>query len=299
MIYDLRHVTTYRYGTPVTFAQCTLRTLPGTGPGQVVIGSSLAIDPEPAALTEHLSFFGNRVAVAQIDEEHSVLRIEARAAVAVEREVPPDVPGAPWETVRDVAYASTSLDPGSPAQFVYPSLLVRLAEPVTGYAAESFGPGRPIYEAARELMARIRKDFRYDPDATRVSTPLLEAFENRHGVCQDFAHIMIAGLRGLGLSAAYVSGYIRTVPPPGKQRLEGGDASHAWTALWCGVDLGWIGLDPTNDLVVRDDHIVLGNGRDYADVAPVGGRLQGAGEQEIEVEVDVVPRLSQTTEKSR
>ncbi|MBX9876397.1 MAG: transglutaminase family protein, partial [Beijerinckiaceae bacterium] len=157
------------------------------------------------------------------------------------------------------------------------------------YARASFPALRPVLEAATELMGRIRADFTYDPEATEVSTPLEEAFRQRHGVCQDFAHVMIAGLRGLGLPAAYVSGYIRTVPPPGEKRLEGADASHAWVMLWCGPETGWIGLDPTNDLIVADDHIVTAFGRDYADVSPLDGVVIGPGSQKIGVAVDVIP----------
>jgi transglutaminase-like putative cysteine protease len=147
-------------------------------------------------------------------------------------------------------------------------------------------------------MHRIRDDFRFDAKATTVSTPLAEAFALRAGVCQDFAHVMIAGLRGLGLPAAYVSGYLRTRPPPGRPRLRGADASHAWVALWCGADHGagegigeggWIGLDPTNACVVRDDHIVVARGRDYGDVAPIDGIVASAGAQKLTVEVDVIP----------
>jgi len=146
-----------------------------------------------------------------------------------------------------------------------------------------------VIEAAFDLATRIRTEFNYDPEYTEVSTPAIEAFEARRGVCQDFAHIMIAGLRGLGLPAAYVSGYLRTVPPPGKARLEGADATHAWVKLWCGPEAGWIGFDPTNALVVAGDHIELALGRDYADVAPIGGVVLGPGEQKIKVGVDVIP----------
>ena len=128
-----------------------------------------------------------------------------------------------------------------------------------------------MLEGAIELMQRIRADFKYDTKATVVSTPISEAFEKRRGVCQDFAHIMIAGLRGLGLPAAYVSGYIRTIPPPGKKRLQGADAMHAWVSLWCGADIGWVDLDPTNSMLIGNDHIVLAKGRDYADISPVAG----------------------------
>ncbi len=291
MIYDVRHVTTYTYGTPVTFAQCTLRMLPTNDAGQTVLSSALTIDPAPAQATEHTSFFGTRVVVAQIDHPHTTLRIEARSAVEVRRPIiAADATGEPWETVKARTFASRSLAATSPAHFIYASHRVALWPQVTTYAGASFSPGRPVITAARELTARIRSDFRYDPDATRVSTPLVEAFEARHGVCQDYAHVMIAGLRGLGLPAAYISGYIRTVVPEGRERLEGSDASHAWVAIWCGERDGWIGFDPTNDMVVNDDHVVLGWGRDYGDVAPLGGILQGAGEQEVDVAVDVIPR---------
>jgi transglutaminase-like putative cysteine protease len=195
-----------------------------------------------------------------------------------------------WEAVRDQAFASASLGPQSPAHFLPPSRFVPRFQPAADYAAQSFLPGHPVLEAAIDLMQRMRKDFTYDPKATIVSTPLSEAFEKKSGVCQDFAHIMIAGLRGIGLPAAYVSGYIRTIPPPGKPRLEGADAMHAWVALWCGEAAGFIGLDPTNCMLIGNDHIGLARGRDYADISPVAGIILGASDQEIEVMVDVVPR---------
>ena len=144
-------------------------------------------------------------------------------------------------------------------------------------------------EAADDLMRRIKRDFKYDPAATDVSTPIAEAFAKKTGVCQDFAHIMIAGLRGLGLPALYVSGYIRTIPPPGKERLVGADASHAWASVWCGPDWGWIDFDPTNAKLVSDDHIVVAIGRDYADVSPVDGTIFVSGDQKLEVFVDILP----------
>jgi transglutaminase-like putative cysteine protease len=137
-------------------------------------------------------------------------------------------------------------------------------------------------------MHRIRTEFKYDPKATVISTPLQEVLDKRHGVCQDFAHIMIAGMRGLGLPAAYVSGYLRTIPPPGKERLQGADATHAWVSVWCGEELGWIGFDPTNDILVENDHIVLAIGRDFSDVSPVDGVIVGARKQKLAVAVDVL-----------
>ena len=290
MIYDIRHLTTYRYGSQVTFAQCTLTLVPSTGPGQQVEHAGLAIEPKPRVLTHHRSFFGHQVAVAQIDVPHRELRIESRARVMVDRTGPGLLmPGSSWEQVRREAAGSRSLRPAAPGHFLFPSPRIQFAPAVTAYARESFATGMPAVEGGIGLMRRIRRDFRYDPDATRVSTPLIEAFTKRHGVCQDFAHIMIAGLRGLGLPARYVSGYIRTIPPEGQTRLEGADATHAWVDLWCGADLGWIGLDPTNAIAAGNDHIVLATGRDYDDVAPVGGVLLGASNQQIVVNVDVIP----------
>jgi transglutaminase-like putative cysteine protease len=290
VIYDVRHVTTYGYSRQVPFARCIMRLLPRDGSGQSVLKSEVSITPRPAERSDAPCFFGNRMTLATITKPHRELKVEMRARVVVERPAPPH-PGLTrnWEEVSALALASDSLEPGSPAHQIYPSRLVPEVDAVVAYARESFGKGRPVLEAASELMARIRRDFTYDPAATEVSTPLAEAFAQRHGVCQDFAHIMIAGLRGLGLPAAYVSGYIRTIPPPGQKRLEGADASHAWALLWCGPETGWVGLDPTNNLIVADDHIVTAIGRDYADVAPLDGVLIGPGSQKIGVAVDVIP----------
>jgi transglutaminase-like putative cysteine protease len=218
------------------------------------------------------------------------LRIAALAQVDVERPQLP-APGLTpaWESVRREAAAAHTLDRNSPVHRLYPSRRVPLYAPATDYARESFPPGRPILEGAVDLMTRIKADFAYDPTATAVSTPLAEAFTKRGGVCQDFAHIMIAGLRGLGLPAGYVSGYIRTIPPPGQKRLEGADSSHAWVSVWCGLEFGWLDLDPTNAIMVGDDHIVIATGRDYADVSPIDGVFTGSGNHKLTVSVDVVP----------
>lgn len=290
MNYTLRHVTTYSYSKTVTFARCALRLIPTQGQDQTVVDSRLTITPAPGRLEERIGPFGERVIDAIIDTPHRELKIEARSDVAVHRaSLLPGFTGPSWDSVRDEASASASLDVRSPAHFLYPTAMTRLHPAVTAYVAEDFAPGRPVVEAAHALSRRIKAEFAYDPDATLVSTPAIEAFEARRGVCQDFAHIMISGLRGLGLPAAYVSGYLRTIPPPGKPRLAGADATHAWVDLWCGNGLGWVGFDPTNALIVAGDHIVLAVGRDYADVAPMGGVVLGPGEQTIEVAVDVVP----------
>jgi transglutaminase-like putative cysteine protease len=291
MIYDIRHVTTYEYGSSVTFAHCALRLLPRTGAGQKVLDARLTIDPAPKQLQERTCFFGNRVSSLTIETAHRRLIVNAEVSVEIDRDEPPVPALTPaWELVRQAAYNSASLDRQSPAHFLHPSRFVPRFKPASYYAQQSFTPGRPILEAASDLMKRIKQDFKYDPKATVISTPLSEAFAKKRGVCQDFAHIMIAGLRGIGLPAGYVSGYLRTIPPPGKERLQGADATHAWVSLWCGEGHGWIDLDPTNDKLIGEDHIVLAEGRDYADISPVAGIVLGSGDQAIEVKVDVVPR---------
>ena len=291
MIYDIKHVTLYEYGSSVTYSNCALRLLPRDEPGQIVYASALDITPPPERTSERICFFGNRVTWITIETAHRTLTVSTKTSVEIHREPSPD-PAAtsPWEAVRDAAFAAPRLDPDAPAHYLHPSRFVPQHEPVVLYARESFPPGRPVLEGAKELSHRIRKEFRYDPKATVVTTPLSEAFEKRHGVCQDFAHIMISGLRGLGIPARYVSGYIRTIPPPGKKRLEGADATHAWVSVWCGPDDGWIGLDPTNDMMIGNDHIILAKGRDYADISPVAGIILGSKEQDVDVKVDVIPR---------
>jgi len=290
MIYDIRHVTTYRYDAPVSAARCTLRLLPADDDGQRVFDSGLEVAPQPVSIIQRTDFFGTRIAHVTIASTHRELRITAMSRVEVERRPAPAGELTPaWEDVRQNAFASSALGPTAPAHFLYPSRIVPMHGPATAYAKESFQNGRPIVEAAAELMTRIRNDFKYDPKATAVSTPLSEAFESRGGVCQDFAHIMIAALRGLGLPAAYVSGYIRTIPPAGKPRLVGADASHAWVSLWCGEAFGWLDFDPTNALMAGNDHIVIARGRDYADVSPIDGVILASGNQTLSVSVDVAP----------
>ncbi|HYF55588.1 MAG TPA: transglutaminase family protein [Salinarimonas sp.] len=290
MIYDIRHVTTYRYASPVGSARCTLRLAPVEGDGQRVIEHGLAIQPAPSGMVRRAGFGGGGAAFVTIEAPHAELRIEARSRVAVSRAAPPaDAAAPPWETVRDAAFASTSLGPRSPAQYLFASRRVALDPAISAYAARSFPAERSSLEGALDLMRRIRADFAFAPGATDVATPPAEAFRRRRGVCQDFAHVMIAGLRGLGLPAAYVSGYLRTVPPPGRPRLQGADATHAWVLAWCGEAPGWVGLDPTNGVIVENDHVELARGRDYADVSPIDGVIVGGGAQAVRVAVDVIP----------
>lgn len=290
MIYALRHRTTYAYEDPVRFARCVLRLTPQASETQSVTRSSITVTPRPSGTTPGIGPFGERTITVIIDKPHAALVIEANSQVEVHAPSVGDPEASPpWEAVRAQAYETSGLGPDSPAVYLYPTARTPNTPAITDYVRESFPPGRPIVAAAADLMSRMRDDFVYDPEATTVSTPAPEAFTARHGVCQDFAHIMIAGLRGLGLAAAYVSGYLRTVPPPGKPRLAGADATHAWVSVWCGEQRGWIGFDPTNAIFQENDHIVLAIGRDYSDVAPIDGVILAPGVQTLKVEVDVIP----------
>ena len=290
MIYDIRHVTTYSYESSVSFARCSLRLEPKSGDGQKLVSHHVEIRPQPAERTVRSDFFGTPTESVLIETPHRTLRIDSRSRVSVSRPNQDRAARSPdWVRVRDAAFAATSLGPASPIGYVFPSPLVPVLTSATEYAAASFAAAREVLAGAVELMHRIRTEFKYDPKATVISTPLTEVLEKRHGVCQDFAHVMIAGLRGLGLPAAYVSGYLRTIPPPGKPRLQGADATHAWVSLWCGEEIGWVGLDPTNDILIGNDHIVLAVGRDFSDVSPVDGIIVGSRKQKLGVAVDVVP----------
>ena len=290
MIYDIRHVTTYSYESPVSFARCSLRLEPKNGDGQQLISHNVEIKPGPLERTLRTDFFGIHTENIVIETAHRVLRIDARSRVDVSRAAPArDMDSTPWEQVREAAFASNGLVASSPVGYLFASPLVPIRSPITDYAAESFPPGAGIFASAVDLMRRVNRDFVYDTKATEISTPLQDVFDKRRGVCQDFAHIMIAGLRGVGLPAAYVSGYLRTTPPPGKPRLQGADATHAWVSVWCGEKIGWTGFDPTNDLVIGTDHVVLAVGRDYTDVSPVDGVIVGSRKQKLTVAVDVIP----------
>jgi transglutaminase-like putative cysteine protease len=289
VIYDIRHVTTYAYESAVSFARCTLRLAPKSGDGQQLVSHTVDIRPRPADRTIRLDFFGTSTESIVIEVPHRHLRIDSRARVEVSRRAPGRTAASPaWERIRDLSFEANSLGPASPVGYVFASPLVPILGQVTSYAAASLPSGGSILVGAVDLMHRIRTEFKYDPKATVISTPLVEVFDKRHGVCQDFAHVMIAGLRGLGLPAAYVSGYLRTIPPPGRPRLQGADATHAWVAVWCGPELGWIGFDPTNDILVENDHIILSVGRDFSDVSPVDGIIVGSPRQKLGVAVDVL-----------
>jgi transglutaminase-like putative cysteine protease len=288
VIYDVRQTTVCHYGSPAAYARHVLRLTPIPRNGQQVHVASIQITPEPAQRREGQDFFGNRLTWIALEQPHDKLTVKVSARVAVDAiTAPGTTPG--WETVRDEAFNTSDIGPLSPAHFMFPSRLITLDPEIRDYVCENFRPGRPILEGGIELMRRIKTEFTYEIGATTVTTTPPMAFALRRGVCQDFAHVMISGLRAIGLPAAYVSGYLRTFPKDDAARLTGADAMHAWVMLWCGAETGWIGLDPTNDLIASDQHIVLAIGRDYADVAPLDGVIVASGEQRIDVAVQVIP----------
>jgi transglutaminase-like putative cysteine protease len=290
MIYDIRQTTSYTYASKVTYALHILRLTPIDRTGQRVQAAALDIVPAPIGRREGRDFFGNRLTWIELAEPHDRLTIKVAARIAVETaEMPPPLDTPEWEIVRDEVFATADIGPASPAHFLFASRLVSLDPEIRDYARESFAPGRPILAAATDLMLRIKTDFVYDVGATTVKTTPPMSFALRRGVCQDFAHIMISGLRGLGLPAAYVSGYLRTVRRAGAPSLQGADAMHAWVGVWCGEGAGWCGLDPTNAVPAGEDHVVVAIGRDYADVAPIDGVVFASGGQRIEEAVSVTP----------
>jgi transglutaminase-like putative cysteine protease len=288
--YDIRHVTAYTYGAPVPQARCVMHLLPTARASQTVFRSAVTIRPEPTWRRERTDAFGNDVIDVGFETSHDRLQIIATSSVEIKSPDLPHPASTPtWEAVRAATLETMDLGRDSPVHGLFPSRHVPLVGSITSEAAAMFVANRPILEAALALTKKIKASYLYDPKATEISTPIVEAHRLRRGVCQDFAHIMIAGLRGLGLSAMYVSGYLRTIPAKGKERLEGADASHAWVSLWCGPQIGWVGLDPTNGIPAGTDHVVIAIGRDYADVAPVSGVILSSGKHDMSVAVDVLP----------
>jgi transglutaminase-like putative cysteine protease len=291
MIYEVRQLMRLTYGSFVPVARHILRLQPVQGPGLEVLESEIRIEPAPAERTDGTDFFGNGITHFSVREPHNALSIESRAVIDLKPAPERAAASTPaWEGIRRAAASAGSLDALSPAHFLFPTRHVPIDDAIREYAQTSFTRGRPVLEATIDLMVRMRADFVYDRDATTVATPARAAFDLRRGVCQDFAHIMISGLRSLGLPAAYVSGYLRTDPRPGQARLQGADAMHAWVSVWCGEDAGWQGLDPTNALRAGIDHIPLGFGRDYSDVSPLDGVIVDAGSHSLAVAVDVAQR---------
>ncbi|WP_127145355.1 transglutaminase family protein [Pelagibacterium montanilacus] len=289
MLYDLKLKLDYTYDVPVSGGRHLARVFPLHSPGiQKVVAAGLTLSPQPAEHSVFVDFFGSQVTALAYRSPHDALEITMTARVEVERDDPdidfsPDLGG-----LRAEIAAHWDLGARSPHHFLSASPRIRLDPEITAYARESLGSTTTVRQAANDLCLRIFNDFTYDGEATLVDTPVSEAFGLKRGVCQDFAHIMIAGLRGLGIPAGYVSGFLRTLPPKGQPRLEGADAMHAWVNVWCGREAGWVEFDPTNAIRAGQDHIVIGYGRDYSDVTPIVGVLRSAGGHETTQAVDVI-----------
>ena len=282
MRYRLRHITRYRYARPVDLASHLLHLLPRVLPQQTVLAAAITATPGPARMVTRQDHFGNAVGWLFLDQPHARFEVTLDAEVMVVFPPPPPAAATPaWE---DVAAAAMT---GEAAEFVFASPLAPAEPGAGGYAAASFPSGRPVLAGLLDLTSRIRRDFAFRPGATTIATPVARVLAQRAGVCQDFSHLMIAGLRALGLPARYVSGYLRTRPPPGQAARRGADQSHAWVSAWLGPGQGWVDLDPTNDLVVQEEHVVLGWGRDFHDVSPVRGIILGGGAHRVQAGVDL------------
>ncbi|MGH8765486.1 MAG: transglutaminase family protein, partial [Burkholderiales bacterium] len=289
--YQVMHETVYRYESPVVLSQQLLHLTPRALDFQRLGRHRIEVLPVPAETTSRDDYFGNPVTQILLSAPHASLTVRAESAVSV---APRSYAtgGERWQALRDRMRAPAGETLLEPAQFLYESPHVECFRDLAAYAEPSFGAGASLFDAARDLARRIHGDFTFDPKATSVSTPLRDVLARRRGVCQDYAHFMIGCLRTLGLAARYVSGYILTTPPPGKPRLVGADASHAWVSVWCGdakENAGWVDIDPTNDTLVGEQHVTLAWGRDFSDVTPMRGVILGGGEQELEVRVTVLP----------
>jgi transglutaminase-like putative cysteine protease len=289
MIYTVRHVTRYDYGSPVDLGAHLLHLRPRDLSWQTVLHATLTADPPATRLDRGTDCFGNAVDWLYLDAPHPSFEVTLEARVRVGAPAPPAPAETPaWGAVAAAAFAGRTAG-FEAAEFLFDSPMIATIAEARDYTARSFTPERPILDGLLDLNARIRRDFEYRSGVTNVNTPVRQVLAQRAGVCQDFAHLMIAGLRALGLPARYVSGYIRTYAAPGTKRRPGCDQSHAWVGAWLGPAHGWIDLDPTNGLVVADEHVVLGWGRDYSDTCPVRGVILGGGRHRLSGGVDLVP----------
>ncbi|MEM1432842.1 MAG: transglutaminase family protein [Pseudomonadota bacterium] len=298
MLYQVRHVTQFSYAHPVSTSRQLLRMTPRHYERQHVTRAVLQVSPKPFTTSTRLDYFGNTVTDIDVHEEHRELTITAQSQVeilsqqAVLLELSPA-----WEQVVAGMRVPETFDMWQAARFCYASPRIKLDQ-VRSYARLSFHTGRALLPAVQDLTSRIFRDFEYVGGVTDIYTPVSTILRTRRGVCQDFAHFAIACLRALGLPARYVSGYLLTQPPPGSERLVGADASHAWFAVWC-PEFGWVDFDPTNDLRPGKEHITVGWGRDYGDVAPSIGVIRGGGLQTLDVSVDVRPLGSSNRQRRR
>lgn len=283
--YHVAHTTTYAYAEPVSLCQNLAHLTPRPCPHQRADRPVLTVRPEPAVAEERVDYFGNPVTYFTVQEPHRELVVSVEHRITLLPHAPPAHTPA-WEAVRDRLPADHSSAWLDAYQYTFDSRYAAANPEAAAYAAKSFPPGRPVLEAGLDLIRRVHSEFVYDQRATTLATPVAEVLRSRRGVCQDFAHLVLSGLRSLGLAARYVSGYLSTDPPPGRPRLVGADATHAWVSLFCG-DAGWVDLDPTNDTIPGDRHVLLAWGRDYDDVSPLKGVILGGGPHEVRVAVDV------------
>ena len=293
MKYQIRHDTTYEYLDLVSMSHNLVHLEARGCARQTRLSSSLTIEPAPAVGVSRDDYFGNPVTAFTIQEPHRRLCVRSENVVHVHPEAAPGPSRTvPWEDAIRALRLGRDPETLDAYQYAFDSPYIQVEPGLAAYAAPSFPAGRPVLEAALDLTHRIHTDFRYDPTATTTATPLRRVMELRRGVCQDFAHLQIGCLRSLGLAARYVSGYLLTNPPPGRPRLGGADASHAWLSVYC-PGHGWVDLDPTNNQVPHDNHILVAWGRDYEDVSPVNGVVLGGGRHFVAVAVDVV-KLEET-----
>ncbi len=287
--YEISHRTIYRYSIPVSFSHHLMHLSPRPCAHQTCVRTSLIILPTPTRQDSGTDYFGNPVSYITLQHQHKELILHARSTIRVcAMETPKSAATEPWDRIHQRLFADRSEEGLDALQYVFETSMTRANPAIRAYALKSFPAGRPVLAGVLDLTRRIHGDFKFDPTATTVSTPVAHVFEARRGVCQDFAHLQLACLRSLRLPARYVSGYLMTRPPPGKEKLVGADASHAWLSVWC-PGHGWVDVDPTNDLLVGLDHVTLAWGRDYADVSPVNGAIFGGGAHTVQVAVDVVP----------
>ena len=289
MIYKVSHRTTYKYVYPVSVGNHVACLKPRSSAQNYVVQNTLNIQPAPVTYTERVDYFGNTLCFFTVQEPHKKLIVEAKSEVVVTPDTSiADRASLPWEQSTDCLALDHSAEALDAYQYQFESPRIRIRPDFAAYALESFTPLRPMREALLDLTTRIYKDFRFDSKVTTVRTPTEEVFKKRRGVCQDFAHVQIACLRSIKIAARYVSGYLRTYPPPGKPRLIGADASHAWVSAYC-RGVGWLDMDPTNNVAPTDGHVTLAWGRDYGDVSPLRGLILGGGGGSLNVEVDMEP----------
>ncbi|MBK1693980.1 transglutaminase [Chromatium weissei] len=287
MKFRVSHLTRYEYAEPVSLCHSIAHLKPIQTRRQRCLASQLRVDPWPAVMREREDFFGNRVNYFSIQQAHSALEVIATSEVDVNVLALPDADKTPpWERVVTRLYDRGDSLMTNARMFTLPSPQVPLDAAAREFAAVSFTAGRPILAATLNFMERIYREFEYDPLSTTVATPVAEVMQQRRGVCQDFAHVALAGLRSLGLAARYVSGYLETLPPPGQVKLQGADASHAWFAVLI-PEVGWVDFDPTNNQTLNLQYITTAVGRDFQDVTPLRGIFYGGGAHDLRVAVDV------------